>query len=322
MSTPTLFRPRDANAEALRPLRAHQERALEALRASLAAGKRRPMLQAPTGAGKTLLAAHIIQGARAKGNAVIFTVRALSLVDQTVAGFEAEGIDYIGVMQGSHPRTDLDQPVQICSVQTLARRRTPGAAIVIIDEAHQMHKSMLKWMTDPEWGRVPLVGLSATPWARGLGKYYDDLIIAATTAELIGAGYLSKFAVHAPTAPDLSGVKVDKGDYHDGQLAEAMDQPKLVGDVVEHYLKLGENRPTIVYGVNRAHAEHLQQRFVETGIACEYLDGLTPREDREATFVRFRSGATRIIYNVGVLTTDVDLDVRRIIDCKPTRLLT
>jgi DNA repair protein RadD len=98
---------------ALRPLRPYQQRALETLRASLAAGKRRPLLMMPTGAGKTLTSAHIIRRALDKSNAVIFTVPALSLVDQTVAGFEAEGIDCIGVMQGQHPKTDPSQPVQV-----------------------------------------------------------------------------------------------------------------------------------------------------------------------------------------------------------------
>jgi superfamily II DNA or RNA helicase len=108
---------------ALRPLRPHQERALDELRCSLASGHRRPMLQAPTGFGKTLTAAHIIQRALDKGKRVAFTVPALSLVDQTVAAFEAEGIHCVGVMQGIHERTDRDAPVQICSVQTLARRK-------------------------------------------------------------------------------------------------------------------------------------------------------------------------------------------------------
>ena len=78
------------------------------------------MLQAPTGFGKTLTAAWIIQMALDKGKRVAFTVPALSLIDQTVAAFEAEGIACVGVMQGIHPRTDGDAPVQICSVQTLA----------------------------------------------------------------------------------------------------------------------------------------------------------------------------------------------------------
>jgi DNA repair protein RadD len=82
----------------LRPLRPHQERALTAVRESLAAGYRRPMLQAPTGFGKTLTAAHMIQRALDKGKRVAFTVPVLSLIDQTVAAFEAEGIHCFGVI--------------------------------------------------------------------------------------------------------------------------------------------------------------------------------------------------------------------------------
>ena len=89
MTTPLFSAP-----GALRPLRPHQERGLERLRASLMAGAMHPMLMAPTGAGKTLLAAHIIRGALAKGKRVAFIVPALSLIDQTVAAFEA---DHTGV---------------------------------------------------------------------------------------------------------------------------------------------------------------------------------------------------------------------------------
>jgi DNA repair protein RadD len=49
------------------------------------------------------------------------------------------------------------------------------------------------------------------------------------------------------------------------------------------------------------------------------MDGLTDRQDREATFDRFRAGETRVICNVGVLTIGVDLDVRCIVDAKPTK---
>jgi superfamily II DNA or RNA helicase len=163
------------------------------------------------------------------------------------------------------------------------------------------------------------VGLSATPWARGLGKYYDDLIKAATTAELIAAGYLSPFRVFAPDDPDLSGVRTIAGEFKQDELGVAMDKAKLVGDAIDTWLKRGENRSTICFGVNRAHAEHLCQRFVEAGVAAEYMDGKTTREERERTFDRFRRGETNVICNVGVLVAGIDLDVRCIVDCRPTK---
>jgi superfamily II DNA or RNA helicase len=275
------------------------------------------MLQAPTGFGKTLTAAHIIQRALDKGKRVAFSVPALSLIDQTVAAFEAEGIDCIGVMQGIHERTDRDQPVQICSVQTIARRKRPDVDLVIVDEAHQLHREIFRWMKDcPD---TPFIGLSATPWARGLGKYYDDLIVAATTADLIRDGHLSDFVAFAPSEPDLAGVRTVAGDFHEGELAEAMDKPVVTGDIVQTWLQRAQERPTFAFCVNRRHAQHVAERFHEIGAPAEYMDGTTSREDREAIFARFRSGETGIICNVGVLTTGIDLDVRCIVDAKPTK---
>ena len=306
-----------AALRSLRPLRPHQERALESLRASLASGHRRPMLQAPTGFGKTLTAAHIIQRALDKGKRVAFVVPALSLIDQTVAAFEADGIHCVGVMQGAHERTDRDQPVQVCSVQTLARRKRPEVDLVLVDEAHQQHREIFRWMKDCP--SIPFIGLSATPWARGLGKSYDDLITAATTADLIRDGFLSRFKTFAPSEPDLAGVKSVAGDFHEGELADAMDRSVVTGDIVETWLKRGEERPTFCFCVTRRHAQHVAERFVEAGVSTEYMDGATLREDREAIFNRFRSGETRIICNVGVLTTGIDLDVRCIILARPTK---
>ncbi len=275
------------------------------------------MLQAPTGFGKTLTATHIIHSALEKGHEVVFTVPALSLIDQTLAAFEAEGLDCIGVMQGDHPRTDPTQPLQIASVQTLGRRAKPPAGLVLIDEAHLAFQSIHEWMA--EASSVRFIGLSATPWTRGLGRYYDDLIVAARNGDLIEAGFLSKFTVFAPSTPDLSEVGTVAGDYHEGQLAAAVDKSELVGDVIKTWLERGEDRPTFCYGVNRAHAQHLAQRFAEAGVSAEYIDAFTERADRERIFDRFRASATRIICNVGTLTVGIDLDVRCLIDARPTK---
>jgi DNA repair protein RadD len=222
------------------------------------------------------------------------------------------------VLQGLHPRTDREQPVQICSVQTLARRKRPQVDLVIVDEAHELHKEIFKWMADsPE---LLFVGLSDTPWSRGLGKYYDDLPIASTTKSLIEQAYLSPFKVFAPSQPDLRGVRTVAGDFHEGELAAAVDKPALVCDVIATWLQRGENRPTIVFGVNRAHAERLQQRFIEAGVRADYIDCFTDRVDRERIFDRFRAGEIKVICNVATLAIGVDLPmVACLIDAKPTK---
>ena len=244
-------------------LRDYQKLTIEKLRQSLSSGKRRPVVQAPTGAGKTVIAAEIVNMARNRGKKVIFTVPFLSLINQTVDRFVQNGIFDVGVMQGQHELTDSSQPVQVCSVQTLARRKIPKADLVIVDEAHISFKLYDQWMNDPDWADVPFVGLTATPWTKGMGAEgrWDDLIVCTTTAQLIEQGTLSDFKVYAPAHPDLSGVQIQAGDYKLDQLATAMDKATLVADIVRTWMDKADNRPTVAFCVNRIHAKHIQQKW-------------------------------------------------------------
>lgn len=303
----------------MKELRPHQEKAIHSLRHSLARGARRPLCQLPTGAGKTVIAANIIRMALDKGNRVIFTVPAVSLVDQTAREFFAEGILDIGVMQADHPMTDPTKPVQVASVQTLQRRQIPEAGLVIIDEAHRSFQFVRDWMRRPEWSRVPFVGLSATPWAPGLGRDYDDLIVAATTQELIDAGYLAPFRVFAPSHPDLSAVRTVAGDFHEGDLSDAMQAGTITADVVTTWLQRGENRPTLCFAVDRAHAQALKRQFEAADVPTGYVDAYTSSDERETIRKQFAAGDLRVVCNVGVLTTGVDWDVRCLILARPTK---
>ncbi|MHA6687660.1 DEAD/DEAH box helicase [Mesorhizobium sp. A556] len=297
----------------------HQERALDMLRHSLAIGHKRPMIQSPTGSGKTVIGTAIVEGALRKGNPVLFTVPFLSLVDQTVERFAEQGIHSIGVMQGYHPATDADQPVQVASIQTLMRRNLPRAAIVMIDEAHRWFDFYGKWMAMPDWQNIPFIGLSATPWAKGLGKHYDDLLIPTTTKALISEGFLSPFRVFAPAHPDLTNVRTVAGDYHEGQLSVAMSQPVLIADTVSTWLRLGEDRPTLCFAVDRAHARKLADQFEAAGVPTGYVDMDTPSDERRRIGERLKHGQIKVVCNVYTLTTGVDWDVRCIILARPTK---
>jgi DNA repair protein RadD len=249
---------------------------------------------------------------------VAFVVPRLVLIKQTVKRFRSVGLTDIGVVQGRHELTNPHARIQICSAQTLTRRELPDVDLVIVDEAHEMHKSIFRWMAGKK--DIPFVGLSATPWAQGLGKYYDDLIIVAIIADLIEKGRLCDFKVYSHgMSADLSGVKTVAGEFHQKQLGAAMDTAVLVGDVVKTWLAKGENRPTFLFAVNCDHARHLYECFGEAGVGAAYMDGDTPEGERLTIFERFRSGEVRVICSVGVLTTGVDEDVRCLIDAQPTK---
>lgn len=301
-----------------RPLRPHQRRAMQMLREALIAGKRRIVLQMPTGAGKTRTAAEIVSGALAKGNKVCFTVPAISLIDQTVSAFEQEGIDCLGVMQANHARTHYGMPVQVASVQTLARRELSlQSDVIVVDECHLRFEVISEWMKREP--RKVFIGLSATPWARGMADDWETLVSPVTMQELIEGGFLSPFRVFAPSHPDLGGVKTVAGDYHEGQLAEVMGETRLVADVVETWLKRAERRPTLVFAVNRAHARQIQAMFAASGIVMGYCDAFVDLIERQVLFDRLAKGEIAGIVNVGTLTTGVDADIRCIVMARPTK---
>lgn len=302
------------------PLRPVQAKALDMMRGSIKSGKKRPQLQLPTGAGKTVIAAHMATGAKAKGNRSAFTVPLLSLIDQTVERFIQNGIapGDIGVVQADHPLRRPQAPIQICSVQTLARREFPETDFIMVDESHLQHKVIYEWMD--ECPDKIFVGLSATPWAVGMALHYDELLVPATIKEMIESGDLCKFRAFAPSQPDLSGVEVRGGDYQVEALSARLCGDKiLTADVVTTWCEKAEGRPTMLFAVDRAHAAKLHDEFCASGVTSAYVDAFTERDERETVKSLFHRGEIKVVCSVGTMTHGVDWDVRCVSFCRPTK---
>lgn len=316
----------------LTPLYEYQQTALGRVWEAIEAGETRIMLMLPTGCGKTVLGAHIFAHRGQQGKVSAFHVPLLSLILQTLEQFKQYGLRNIGVIQGRNKWTNPNATLQICSIQTLASRRKNGKreldnlSLCIVDEAHLKHDEIYHLME--EWPDVIFIGLSATPWSKGLGQHWKKLIICETIQGLIKWGKdhpkegLVPFVTYAPgIALDLSKVKnnIEGNDYDIGALAKVVDDADIIGDVVKTWKEKGENRPTFCYCVDRAHGKHVNACFVEAGVASEYMDANTPVFEREEIFKRYRSGETKIICSIGVLTAGVDEDVRCIIVARPTK---
>jgi DNA repair protein RadD len=304
----------------MRPLHDYQDEAFCDLRTTIKQGARRIMVQSPTGSGKTRLSAEIVDSSLRKGNKVAFVVPAIALIDQTIESFYEEGIRGIGAIQANHPMTDWSQPVQVASVQTLQSRGVfPEANTVIFDEAHRLFEAHKKWLTHPDWQAVPFIGLSATPWAKGLGKYFTTLLKVTSTRELIDRGFLSPFRVFSTGHPDLSGVKLVAGDFHEGQLSTAMQEGTLTADIVKTYqAKWGRGR-TLCFAVDQAHARHLQERFEAAGVPAGYQDADTTGDERKEIKRKFHNGEYEVVCNIQTLTTGVDWKVDCLILARPTK---
>ena len=305
-------------------LRPHQELAIQMLRDSLAAGNKRPLLAAPCSFGKTITAASMLKNAADRGKRGIFICDRVKLITQSIEQFDKHGIDY-GVLQGRHFLEDPTKSVQIASIQTLARRRTiPDFDFAIVDEAHTHYDYTTKMME--AFNNVPFIGLSATPFSKGLGKHYNDLIVPITAEELLDQGYLCPVVYYGGTEANTKGIKMKAlptggSDFNPDALAESVENDtKLTGDIVSNWVKQAYGRQTIAFSPSIKHSKYLVEKFQEIGISAAHIDGYMDQELRLELFKAHDAGEIMILSCSRLLNTGYDAPkVSCLIDCFPTK---
>lgn len=298
-------------------LRACQVRAIEGLRKGVAEKHRAQCLMLPTGGGKTVTAFDIIRKALAKSKRALFVADRTVLVNQASAVADRYGMSNHGVIQANHWRTRLDRPLQIASAQTLARRGWPETDLVIVDECHTMYDSVVKYIASTD---AAVIGLSATPFAVGLGKVYTNLVNAGTMHELTEDGILVPMRVFRGVSADMRGAETSGGEWTDKAAEERGLQ--IVGDVVQEWLRHGENRKTICFGSTIAHCEELCRQFNENGVSAAVYVSDTSAEECERLVTEFKKpdSVIRVLISVAKLAKGFDQpDVGCVILARPLR---
>lgn len=280
----------------------------------------------PTGSGKTVVAAAIIERAAKAGRRVLVVTHRREILAQTSLKVP---LDHGLIQAGLNVEPEL--PIQIASIQTLWARcmRTdkmplPSAQVLIVDEAHHIAAPTWRGILE-NYPNAKLVGLTATPCrsdGRGLGNYFNRVIEGPQIPDLIALGHLVRTVYYAPAEPDLRGVETRQGDYVIKQLADRMNRKDLVGDIVSNWYRHGQRRQTLVFCVDVAHSVHVKNEFIASGARAEHLDGTTPREERQAILARLASGEAEVVCNCQVLTEGFDLPVIGcIVLARPTKQL-
>jgi len=308
-------------------LRPYQEQAVAELRALVLRGARRILIAAATGSGKTSIAGYLICRAVAKGHRSLFIAHRRELINQAYGRLVQMGLseDEVGVIMARDPRRRPGARVQVASIDTLRNRPKPRADIVFTDEAHRALARSYRELA-AHYPDAIHIGLTATPYradGRGLGDMYDELVPVSSPRELIREGFLVEprvFTVPREALPDLSAVRVRRGDYHESELAEAVDRKHLVGNIVEHWHRHAQGLRTVAFAVSVRHSEHIAEQFRQAGVPAEHLDGTTSIEERDAILGRLERGETQLVASVGVLCEGWDQpSVKCAILARPTK---
>lgn len=307
-------------------LRDYQVRGIDEIRAAVRAGERRIVLVVPVGGGKTTIASEIIRRATERGQRCLFVAHRRELIDQAVARLARFGIA-AGVIQAGRPR--MESHVQVASIDTLVNRGNVPADIVIADECQ--HARAGRWTTTlARYPNAILIGLTATPFrldGKGLGFIFGKIVAPVTVRELIDRGVILEPRVFGPDiAAELKGIHTVAGEFNQRELGERMNQRRLVGNIVEHWLETagpnsdGGVKRTLGFTVNIEHSKALVERFCEAGIAAEHVDAKTP--NRKAIFGRLARNETHVVLNVGIASEGFDLpELGVVILARPTKSL-
>lgn len=305
-------------------LRPYQAESIESLRTGFRSSHTRQVLCAATGAGKSRIAEAMIRSASDKGSRIMFICERRILVDQFSKHLDAAGIDH-GVLMASHWRFRPDRRVQVASAQTLERMESiPLVDIIFIDEIHAcLRASILKLMdTNPN---LKIVGLTATPFHKSIGKYFSNVVNVITMEELVAQGFLVPFRVFAAKEIDTTNLKVVAGEWKKDDL-EARGQ-QIVGDVVADYIRIsldvfGGYRKTICFSCGIAHGADLARQFQAAGINAVQISSEDDEDYREQVLREFAKPDSDIqmLISVAILSRGFDQsDVDHVILARPLK---
>jgi superfamily II DNA or RNA helicase len=304
------------DAPALRP---YQRAAVDAVLAARKSGARRLVVCLPTGAGKTVIFAHLARLARRPVLVLAHREELLSQAAEKIARALGDPAA-VGVEQASQ-RAHAGAKVVVCSIRSLHERRLAevvrgrDVGLVVYDECHHAaaedNQRVLRQLGafDPAWTGT-LLGFTATT-ARGdglgLDTVFERIVYTRTLPEMIDDGYLVPLrGFRIETAADLTRLSSTGIDFREEELSEAVDIEERNALVARSIQELARDRRTIVFCVTVGHAKNLAQALRLLGVPAGVIHGDMPSDRRAEVLAAFREGRLAALTNVAVLTEGFD----------------
>ena len=293
-------------------LRPYQEALVAQIRAQYQLGHRSVLAALPTGGGKTVIFSYITENAAARGKKVLILVHRRELISQTSATLTSLGVSH-GVIAASWK--EANAPVQVASVQTLARRlhkNTFNPDLIIIDEAHHAVAGT--------WGQIlghfstaKLLGVTATPMrldGKGLKDFFNVLVVGPSVAKLTQKGYLAKARCFSiPIILDRKALRKSKGDYIAEEVVQTLEDLHINGNAIKEYKRRCPGAPTIVFCTNKKHAEMMAGKFRDAGFRSAFLHDGVNAVTRKGLIDYLGKGELDILTSVNVISEGTDIPV-------------
>lgn len=297
------------------------------------------LLEAPTGSGKSVLLAMIINAVMEKNelwkreNRVYVIVHQTFLLQQMAGHLDKWRIPHGLITSGKYERPGVT--VHVCTYQSLIKRPPEKApALFIIDEAHRSgSKSYLTLAA--KFPKTKIIGVTASP-ERGDGKglkycpgldffgknqgLYQVLIKCPhTMKELTEMGYLSPIKYYAPPLPGIDSVGVSMGDYKPEDIEKFLKEKGVYGDAIDHYEKIAPGTKCLVFNKTVAACYSFAESLNARGYRAAPLEGSQGKKQRADIIKRFESGELTHITTCKLVLEGFDMpSIESVLDLAPT----
>lgn len=306
-------------------LRPYQTEAKAAVLSQWQDGARRTLLVLPTGTGKTIVFASVIEDCVRAGKRVLVLAHRGELLEQAADKLhQATGL---GCAVEKAEETSLGSwyRVVVGSVQTMMREKRlerfpeDWFDAIVIDEAHHCLADSYQRVLE-HFPQASVLGVTATPDRsdmRNLGQYFDSLAYEYTLPRAIREGYLSPIqALTVPLKLDISQVSVSAGDYKAAELGTALDP--YLDQIAEEMVKACAGRRTVVFLPLVKTSRKFRDILASHGLRAAEVNGQSP--DRADVLAAFAAGEYDVLCNSMLLTEGWDCPA---VDCivvlRPTK---
>jgi superfamily II DNA or RNA helicase len=305
-------------------LRDYQSITVEAVRAAWGRGVRRVAVVLPTGAGKTVVFAHLAAIMHGRGVRTLVLAHRDELIEQAVGKLRSVAPTLrVGIVKAVR-REIRGRDVIVASVQSLRRAEQraelvrAGVRLVIVDECHHAvadsYMAVLRdlgcFVDDPLAGAYAL-GVTATLGRSdrvALGQVWQEVAHKVDIIDMIRMGWLvnARGIRVKIDGLDLAAVRRSRGDWADGALGAAMHDALAPKAIARAYTEHAADRQGIVFTPTVDLAYEVAEAMQGEGIATTGIDGRMRLDDRRAALRGFARGDTQVIANCAVLTEGYD----------------